>query len=116
MKQQPKKFKDSFGYACRGLVDAFRIEKHMKIHLAAAILAISCLFITKQSKFEILFVCLAIALVWITEMMNTAIEKTVDLAMPDQHPLAKLAKDLAAGAVLVASAFALVVGIIVFVG
>jgi diacylglycerol kinase len=116
MNQHPKKFSDSFGYAFRGLIDAFRTEKHMKFHLVAAIGAIISLFIFKQSKVEMLFVCLAIALVWITEMINTAIEKTVDLAMPNQHPLAKLAKDLAAGAVLVASVFAVVVGIIVFVG
>jgi undecaprenol kinase/diacylglycerol kinase (ATP) len=116
MNQHPKKFSASFGYAFRGIIDAFRTEKHMKVHLVAALVAIISLFIFKQSKVEVLFVCLAIALVWITEIINTAIEKTVDLAMPDQHPLAKLAKDLAAGAVLVASAFALVVGIIVFVG
>lgn len=116
MKQHPKKFSTSFGYACRGLLDAFRTEKHMKFHLIAALVAIGALFVYQQSKVEILFVCLAIALVWITEIINTAIEKTVDLAMPDQHPIAKLAKDLAAGAVLVASVFAVVVGIIVFVG
>lgn len=109
-------FRNSFGYAFQGLVSAFQLETHMKVHLVAAILAIIGLFVMKQSTVEVLFVCLAIALVWITEMINTAIEKTVDLAMPNEHPLAKIAKDVAAGAVLVASLFAVVVGILVFMG
>jgi undecaprenol kinase/diacylglycerol kinase (ATP) len=88
----------------------------MKVHLIAAIAAVVALVIRHATKEDILFVSLAITLVWVTEMINTAIEKAVDLAMPEQHPVAKLAKDVAAGAVLLAAVFAVVVAILVFVG
>lgn len=66
------------------------------------------------SKMEWLFVLTAIFLVLVTELMNTAVEAAVDLAEPDIHPLAKAAKDTAAGAVLLAAVFAVIVGCIVF--
>jgi undecaprenol kinase/diacylglycerol kinase (ATP) len=106
----------SFAHAFAGLKAALRHEVHMKIHLLATFVVIIGLCLFHQTQTEVLFVGLAIALVWITELMNTAIEKTVDLAMPNVHPLAKLAKDLAAGAVLVAALFAVFVALIVFMG
>lgn len=86
----------------------------MKFHTVAAAAALALSFLLHISKFDWLFVLTAIALVFTAELINTAIEKTVDLAMPDVHPLAKIAKDAAAAAVLVTAVFAVVVGILVF--
>ncbi|MFD2612751.1 diacylglycerol kinase family protein [Paenibacillus gansuensis] len=104
----------AFVHAFRGIVQSVRNERHMKIHtaFAAAALVLSVVFRIPAPHF--LLVLLAITLVMSAELMNTAIEKTVDLAMPEQHPLARTAKDAAAGAVLVTAVFAVIVGLYVF--
>ncbi|WP_157279947.1 diacylglycerol kinase family protein [Paenibacillus swuensis] len=86
----------------------------MKFHVFAtgAVLGLSWLFHIPGDR--LMFVLLAITLVLSAELFNTAIEKTVDLAMPTEHPLAKIAKDTAAGAVLVTAVFAIIVFIYVF--
>lgn len=86
----------------------------MKFHFSASFLALLSALFFKISKLEILFLLLAITLVIVTELINTAVEKAVDLAMPDRHPLAKIAKDVAAASVLVSACFAAVVGMIIF--
>jgi diacylglycerol kinase len=104
----------SFRYAYEGLQYALTTQRNMKFHFFVSFVALTSALFFHISKAEILFIILAITLVIMTELINTAVEKTVDLAMPDRHPVAKIAKDLAAASVLVAAAFAVAVGAIVF--
>jgi diacylglycerol kinase len=104
----------SFRYAYEGLKYALATQRNMKFHFFVSFVALISALFFHISKIEILFIILAIVLVIMTELINTAIEQTVDLAMPNQHPVAKIAKDLAAASVLAAAAFAVAVGAIVF--
>ncbi|WP_231724733.1 diacylglycerol kinase [Leptotrichia sp. oral taxon 847] len=105
---------DSFNYAIEGLTSALQNEKHMKFHILSAILIVILAILTNASKVEILLISVSVAFVIITELMNTAVEALVDLISPERHPLAKLAKDVAAGAVLVAAINAICVGYLLF--
>ncbi len=114
MKNRP--FIRSLGDSFRGIYSALRREKNMRLHLISATIVLAASLYFKVDKFEFLFVLTAIVLVFVTEMINTAIEAAVDLKTMELHPLARLAKNIAAGAVLCAAIFALVVGYIVFAG
>lgn len=103
----------SFRHALEGIADALRSERHMRFHLAAAALAVALALWLNVALEQWLWLIAAIAAVWTAELLNTAIERAVDLTSPRIHPLAKAAKDAAAGAVLVASLFAAAVGCIV---
>jgi len=111
-----KKFWHSFRYAAQGIASAFKSELNMKVHsaLAVVILTAAALFRIPASGWILLL--LAITLVLTTELLNTAIEAVVDLVSPGVHPLAKRAKDIAAGAVLLTAVFAVITGIYVFYG
>lgn len=109
-----RKWLRSFRYAYEGLQYALTTQKHMKFHFFASFSVLFLALIFKLSKLEILFILLAIVLILVTELINTAIEKAVDLIVQEIHPLAKIAKDVAAAAVLVTSVFAVSVGMIVF--
>jgi len=85
----------------------------MRFHFVAAIVVAVLAVWLGVGPRDWLWLLAAIALVWASELFNTAIERAVDLASPQLHPFAKIAKDTAAGAVLVASAFAAAVGLIV---
>lgn len=104
----------AFNAAIEGIIYTFRCERNMKIHylLAAIIFTISLFF--DLSKIEMLMLVFAISLVIISEMFNTAIENTVDMVTDEFHPLAKIAKDVAAGGVLIATLNSIVVGYILF--
>lgn len=104
------------GFRCawRGLILVCKNERNMKIHLAAAVIVLALSGFFRLSWEEFLFVTLAVALVMTAEVFNTAIETVVDLVSPDRHPLAGMAKDMAAGAVLLAAIFSVVVGLVVF--
>ncbi|MBQ8682831.1 MAG: diacylglycerol kinase family protein [Selenomonadales bacterium] len=104
----------SFRYAMRGIRTAYREERQMKIHTAMAALAVGCGMIADLSRAEWAILILTIAFVIALELVNTAAERIVDLVTEDYHPLAEKAKDVAAGAVLVASAAAVIVGICLF--
>jgi len=104
----------SFVYAFRGLAILVGTQHNARIHAIATILAIAAGFLLRISPTEWCLIGLAIVCVWITEALNTAIEFLVDLVSPDHHPLAAKAKDVAAGAVLIAAIGALAVGIFVF--
>lgn len=104
----------SFRYAYEGLIYALSTQRNMKFHFTVAFFVLILALFFNLSKLEILFIILAITLIMVAELFNTAIEKAVDLAMPDQHPVAKIAKDVAAAAVLVTAVFAVAVGMIVF--
>ena len=113
-KQKKQSFVKSVNAAIEGVMYTFKSERNMKVHyLASFIVLIASLFFN-FSKIEFVLLLGAITLVVISEMFNTAIEKTVDLATSEIHPLAKIAKDVAAGAVLVASLYAIVVAYILF--
>jgi len=109
-----KKFFKGFKFAFEGLFYAFKTQMNMRFHFAAAIVAILLALFFSISLIEWLFILLSIALVISAELFNTAIEALTDLATKEIHPLAKIAKDCAAAAVLIVSVFALVVGVIIF--
>lgn len=109
-----KKFRRSFRFAYEGLKYALTTQQNMQFHFSAAFLVFIAAIVLEISRVETLLLLLAVTLVIVTELINTAVEKTVDLAMPDRHPLAKIAKDVAAAAVLVSAAFAAVTGMVVF--
>lgn len=113
-REHDKRLVESFNYAIEGLTSALQNEKHMKFHILSAILIVILAILTNASKVEILLVSISVAFVIITELINTAVEALVDLISPERHPLAKLAKDVAAGAVLVAAINAICVGYLLF--
>jgi undecaprenol kinase len=86
----------------------------MKIHIAAALIVFIAAALLQLDRVGWLFLVLAIALVFIAELVNTAVEAIIDLISPEEHVLARVAKDTAAGAALVAAVFAVVIGILVF--
>ncbi|HFI0404788.1 TPA: diacylglycerol kinase family protein [Streptococcus suis] len=111
-----KELMASLDFAMSGLLTAFKEERNMKKHLASAILVVLAGLIFQVSVTEWLFLLLSISLVIAFEIMNSAIESVVDLASDYHfHLLAKNAKDMAAGAVLFVSGFALLTGLIIFV-
>ena len=105
---------ESFRFAAEGVWNAVRTEAHMRFHLLAAAAAVLLGVAFGIGPGEWLWVGLAIAFVWSAELVNTAVERLVDLVSPERQPLAKAAKDTAAGAVLVAAVFAVLVGCTVF--
>ncbi|WP_312220332.1 diacylglycerol kinase family protein [Streptococcus parasuis] len=106
----------SLDFAVSGLITAFKEERNMRKHAVSAILVILAGLVFQVSVTEWLFLLLSISLVIAFEIVNSAIENVVDLAS-DYHfsMLAKNAKDMAAGAVLFVSGFALLTGLIIFV-
>ena len=104
----------SFGYAVRGVWAALRSEVHLRFHAGATVVVIGLGFYYGIARVEWALVALAVAGVWTAELVNTAIEALTDLASPAYHPLAGKAKDVAAGAVLLAALGALAVGVLVF--
>lgn len=104
----------SFGHSVRGVWVALRGEFHMQAHAVATVVVVGLGFYYQLSSIEWALVALAIAGVWAAELFNTALEALTDLVSPGFHPLAGKAKDIAAGAVLLAAIGALVVGLLVF--
>jgi diacylglycerol kinase (ATP) len=104
----------SFGHAFRGVWAALRSEVHLQFHAVSTVVVIGLGFYFGITRLEWALVALAVACVWAAELMNTAIEALTDLASPGYHPLAGKAKDVAAGAVLLAAVGAVAVGILVF--
>ena len=104
----------SFGHAGRGIWAALRSEVHLRFHAAATAAVIGLGIHCGIARLEWALVALAVAGVWTAELLNTAIEALTDLASPAWHPLAGRAKDVAAGAVLLAALGALAVGALVF--
>lgn len=109
-----KKFLQSLSCAVAGIIHAFETQRNMRFHVAAAVAALGLGLYLQVSSRELVFVVFAITLVIMAEMFNTALEATVDIYAKDLHPLARIAKDVAAGAVLVAVLNSLVVGYLVF--
>lgn len=109
-----KKRYNSFRFAFRGINSAIRSEPHMRLHILSAVAVVVAGFAFGITRTEWCLVVGSVGLVVTAEIMNTAIETVVNLVSPEFHPLAGKAKDLAAGAVLIAAATAAVVGAIVF--
>jgi diacylglycerol kinase (ATP) len=110
---------ESFNYAIEGVVHVVRTQRNMRIHFAVAVAVLAVLAVAlavSVTKIELIALLLAIAFVLIAEMINTAIEGAIDATTTAFDPMAKLAKDMAAGAVLIASINAVAVGYLVFAG
>ena len=105
--------RESFRHSIEGIAYTMKHEFHMRVHAAAAVVVFLAAAALKLQAEEWLWLLSAVAAVWVTELMNTAIERAVDLASPGESELAKIAKDTAAGAVLVSSIYAVAVGAIV---
>ena len=107
---------ESFNFAFEGIIHVLRTQRNMRIHFAIAVAVLVLALATGVSKLELIALMLSIAFVLIAEMINSAIEGAVDVATTSFDPMAKLAKDMAAGAVLVATINAVAVGFLVFSG
>jgi diacylglycerol kinase (ATP) len=107
---------ESFNYAIEGVVHVLRTQRNMRIHFAIAIAVLATAAAVGVSKMELIALLLAIAFVLIAEMINSAIEGAIDVATTSFDPMAKLAKDIAAGAVLIAAVNAVAIGYLVFAG
>jgi len=107
---------ESFNFALEGLIHVLRTQRNMRIHFAIAIAVLIVGLVIGVNRLELIALLLAIAFVLIAEMINSAIEHAIDVATTSFDPLAKLAKDIAAGAVLIASVNAIAIGYLVFSG
>lgn len=105
---------ESFNYAVSGIITAIKTEKSMRVHYSIAVLVLLSSLFFDFNRTEFLLLLFAVSLVVISEMINTAIERTIDLVTKDFHPLARLVKDVAAGAVLIATINSLIVGYLLF--
>ena len=103
----------SFQHAYQGIVSAVRTQRNLRFHFFAGIGVLVAGLLVGVSELELAVLVLTILVVFVTEMLNTAMEFVVDLVTSEYHPLAKLAKDVSAGAVLVSSVGAVVVGYLI---
>jgi len=106
----------SFNFAIEGVIHVLRTQRNMRLHFAAAVAVIVVAVAVGVSKIELSVLLISIAFVLVAEMINTAVEGAIDAATTSFDPMAKLAKDIAAGAVLIASVNAVAVGYLVFAG
>lgn len=103
----------SFQYAFEGWWYVLRTQKNAWIHAAASLMVVGLGVWLGLSRSDWALIILTIAMVWMAEFMNTALEAIVDMTMPEIHPLAKVAKDVSAAAVLVGACAAVLVGILI---
>lgn len=103
--------RNSFKYAFSGFFYVLKTQKNAWLHLAATVIVVAVSLWAKIGRLEWLAILLVIGLVWMAEFMNTALEVIVDLASPEKHPLAKVAKDVGAASVLIAAILAVIIGI-----
>ncbi|MFF0827128.1 diacylglycerol kinase family protein [Brevibacillus sp. NPDC003359] len=104
----------SFTYALQGISYTVRTQRNMQIHVAAAIMVLVAAWWLQIPRSDVLLVLFSIGLVTSLELVNTAIEAVVDLASPEWHAKAKIAKDVGAGAVLMAAILSIIIGVLVF--
>ena len=110
-----KRLCNSFKYAVTGIKSAYKTEQNLLVHTIVAILIIAVGIIIQLSFIEFAIVFAMIGFVLTAEMINTAIEYAIDMAMPSIHPLAKIAKDVSSGAVLFAAIFSVIVGCLIYI-
>lgn len=111
---KPSRWIESVNCAIEGILWTAQTQRHMRWHFIAAVVVLLAALCFRVSALEFMLLAVAVTLVLLAELLNTAIEVVVDLASPDFHPLAKRAKDVAAGAVLIASIGAAVLGYLAF--
>lgn len=104
---------NSFKFAFKGWAYVLRTQKNAWIHLAATTLVIAVGVWLAISRYEWAIILLVIGIVWIAEFLNTSLESILDIASPERHPLARIAKDVGAAAVLIAAVVAIAVGLII---
>jgi diacylglycerol kinase (ATP) len=114
--RRPPGVLDSFNYAIEGIVHVLRTQRNMRIHFAIATAVLVVALIVNVTKLELMALLISIAFVLIAEMLNSAVESAIDIATTSFDPMAKLAKDVAAGAVLIAATNAVAIGYLVFSG
>jgi len=105
---------ESFNFAFEGIIHVLRTQRNMRIHFGAAFVVLVTALVFDISRLELIALLIAIVFVLIAEMINTAVEAAVDVASTSFDPMAKLAKDIGAGAVLIAAINAIAVGYLVF--
>jgi diacylglycerol kinase len=105
------KFIAGFGHAFRGLWYALRTQRNMRVHTMIAFVVIIASILLHLSPVEFALIFIAITGVFIAEMFNTVMELCIDLASPQYHPIAKIAKDVAAGAVLANAILSIIIGL-----
>jgi len=108
------RFIAGFGYAFHGLWYAVRTQRNVRVHAGATVLAIIVGLLLHLSPVEFALIFVAITGVFVSEMLNTVAELCIDLSTPEYHPLAKTAKDVAAGAVLLNAILSVIIGLLVF--
>lgn len=108
------KFISSFNYAVQGIVSALKTERNMKFHYLAALGVIVASLFFRLSRVEFIVMLFAIILVVFAEMVNTAIERTIDLVVQEYNPIAKYVKDVSAGAVLITALNAVITAYLIF--
>ena len=104
-----------FVYAAKGLIEAVKSQFSIRFHFIATIIVIAVSFYYNLNTSEWCFILLSIALVWTTELLNTAMEYLTDFVSPEYNYLAGKVKDIAAGAVLMAAILSACVGLIIFI-
>lgn len=112
--REVQRFARSYGFAWEGVQHLFRSQPNARIHLLAMLVVIVLGLLFQIARWEWLILSLICALVLFAEGVNTALEAVVDLASPEFHPQAKIAKDVAAGAVLLCAFAAIVIGCLIF--
>ena len=108
------KFIASFAYAFHGLWYALRTQRNARVHVIVALVAVILGIALRISPIEFALIFVAITGVFVSEMFNTVLELCVDLASPEYHPLAKIAKDVAAGAVLISAILSIIIALFIF--
>nr|WP_132948653.1 diacylglycerol kinase family protein [Thermolongibacillus altinsuensis] len=115
MMRKRERLRKSFSHAWSGVKAAIQAERNMRIHVLMAAIVVIAAIIFKISKIEWLILLITIGIVLSLEMINTAIERVVDLATDEYHPLAKAAKDIAAGAVFLFAFISIIIGVVIFI-
>ena len=103
----------SFRYAFEGLAHVFKTQPNARVHAAISLAVIAAGLWLDLGRIEWAILIVTMAVVWLAEFVNTAIEAAVDVATAERHPLAKTAKDAAAGGVLIAAILAVIVGLLI---
>ncbi|WML59699.1 diacylglycerol kinase family protein [Neobacillus sp. PS2-9] len=114
-KRKSKPLLGSFSFAVAGILTALLSERNMRIHLISSIVVFLFSIYFSITKMEWIVILFAIGGMFSLELINTAIERVVDLVTKEYHPLAKQAKDIAAGAVFLYAVLAVIVGSIIFI-
>ena len=115
-KWSTKNFFESLKYAINGVKYVFRSQRNILIQSVFTLIAVLCGIFFRISAMEWCILSITIALVIFAELMNTAIETTIDLVTEEPNEKAKIAKDVAAGAVLITAVNSIIVGLVIFAG